>query len=64
VRPHKQVILRRKDGREERIAVPQAELKERVARLVSEGDLVDLTVADPPLEDVMRELFAEKKVAS
>jgi ABC-2 type transport system ATP-binding protein len=64
VRPHKQVVLRDKAGHEERISVPQAELKERVARLLAERDLADLTVVDPPLEDVMRELFSEKKVAS
>jgi ABC-2 type transport system ATP-binding protein len=56
VRPHRRVAVRKKDGTEEVLAVPQAELAATVARLVAEG-VVDLTVEDPPVEEVMRELF-------
>jgi viologen exporter family transport system ATP-binding protein len=57
VRPHRRVAVRKKDGTEEVHAVPQAELAQRVARLVAEPGVADLTVEDPPVEEVMRELF-------
>jgi ABC-2 type transport system ATP-binding protein len=61
VRPHKRVRLRREDGREETVDVPQSELKARVTQLLAERGIADLTVEDPPLEEVMRELFMEKR---
>jgi ABC-2 type transport system ATP-binding protein len=61
VRPHKQIKMRRADGRQETLSVPQAELTAAVARLLAEGHLADLTVEDPPLEEVMRELFAAER---
>ncbi len=57
VRPHKQVVVRTADGKEERLAVPQAELQARIAAILAERQVADLTVEDPPLEEVMRELF-------
>jgi ABC-2 type transport system ATP-binding protein len=57
VRPHKRVAVRKKDGSEQVHAVPQAELAATVARLVAEPGVADLTVEDPPVEEVMRELF-------
>jgi len=64
VPPHKQVVVRGADGREERLVVPQAELQARIAALLAERQVADLTIQDPPLEDVMRELFAERKALS
>ncbi len=61
VRPHKQLKLKRTDGKLETLTVPQAELTATIARLLAEQQLVDLTVEDPPLEEVMRELFAEHR---
>ncbi|HEY7958314.1 MAG TPA: ATP-binding cassette domain-containing protein [Polyangia bacterium] len=61
VRPHKRVRVRREDGREETVDVPQSELKARVTQLLAERGIADLTVEDPPLEEVMRELFMEKR---
>ncbi len=38
--------------------VEQAQLQERVARVFAELPVADLTIEDPPLEEVMRDLFA------
>ena len=40
------------------VRVPQIELREAVAHLLRPPTVTDLTVEDPPLEEVMRELFA------
>lgn len=61
VRPNKRVVVRRADGRQETLTVSPAELKARIAEVLAAGDVADLTVEDPPLEDVMRDLFAERK---
>jgi ABC-2 type transport system ATP-binding protein len=61
VRPNKRVVLRRADGRQETLTVSPAELKARIAEVLAAGDVADLTVEDPPLEEVMRDLFAERK---
>jgi ABC-2 type transport system ATP-binding protein len=58
VQPHKRVVLRTVDGKETSLAVPQPELSATLARLIAEHDVADLTVEDPPLEDVMRDLFS------
>jgi ABC-2 type transport system ATP-binding protein len=57
VRPHRRVMVRTKDGVEHVHAIPQAQLAHEVARLVAEPGVADLTVEDPPVEEVMRELF-------
>jgi ABC-2 type transport system ATP-binding protein len=57
VRPHRRIVLRKRDGSESVHAVPHAELPATVARLVAEPGVVDLTVEEPPVEEVMRELF-------
>jgi ABC-2 type transport system ATP-binding protein len=56
VRPQKRVIARLGDGTTETHDVPQAELQAAITRLLARG-VLDLTVEDPPLEDVMRDLF-------
>jgi len=40
------------------LQVSQGELQGTVQRALSQLPIVDLTVEDPPLEEVMRELFA------
>ncbi|HEX6837226.1 MAG TPA: ATP-binding cassette domain-containing protein [Polyangia bacterium] len=60
VRPQKRVIVRLSDGKQETHDVPAAELQATIARLLQRG-VADLTVEDPPLEDVMRDLFAGDK---
>jgi ABC-2 type transport system ATP-binding protein len=59
VRPDKRIIVRLGDGKSETHDVAPAELQGRIAQLLQRG-VVDLTVEDPPLEDVMRDLFAHK----
>jgi ABC-2 type transport system ATP-binding protein len=58
VRPHRRVAVRKKDGTEQVHAIPQSQLAHEVARLVAEPGVADLTVEDPPVEEVMRELFS------
>jgi ABC-2 type transport system ATP-binding protein len=41
------------------VRVPHATLREAVAHLLLDPTLIDLTVEDPPLEEVLRELFAQ-----
>ena len=60
VRPQKRVIVRLTDGKQETHDVPAAELQPTITRLLARG-VADLTVEDPPLEDVMRDLFAGDK---
>jgi ABC-2 type transport system ATP-binding protein len=57
VRPDKRVQVRRLSGASEVLTVQLPELSATLARLVAEGPIADLTVEDPPLEDVMRDLF-------
>ncbi len=40
------------------IQVPQEGVRDAIAQLFASHDVADLTVEDPPLEEVMRELFA------
>jgi viologen exporter family transport system ATP-binding protein len=61
VQPNKRIVLRTADGQQETLSVPQAQLQTEVARLLAERQVVDLTVEDPPLEDVMRQLFAARE---
>jgi ABC-2 type transport system ATP-binding protein len=46
-----------RDGARVRLEVPQDRLREVVSHLLSAMKVVDLGVEDPPLEDVMRQLF-------
>jgi ABC-2 type transport system ATP-binding protein len=46
------------DKREAELAVAQPELSRVVTRLLAELPVLDLTVEDPPLEEVLGELFA------
>ncbi len=45
------------------LQVPQAEVRDAVARALAALPVRDLTVEDPPLEEVMGELFARSKAA-
>jgi ABC-2 type transport system ATP-binding protein len=60
VRPQKRVNVRLSDGKQETHDVPAAELQPTITRLLARG-VADLTVEDPPLEDVMRDLFSGDK---
>ncbi len=41
--------------------VPQGALRDQISRLLAELPVQDLTVEDPPLEEVMRDLFARSR---
>jgi len=45
------------DGRRETATVPQGELQAYLGKILAAGSVADITVEDPPLEEVMRELF-------
>ncbi|WP_019584870.1 ABC transporter ATP-binding protein [Deinococcus apachensis] len=51
----------RVDGLSAELTVPRAEVSVRAARLLADLDVADLTVEDPPIEQVMGELFGRKE---
>ena len=53
-------VLEREDGRV-KLRVPKAETARVTARLLAERDVADLTVEDPPIEDVIELVFAQEK---
>ena len=48
--------MRTSDGKSETLDVAAGELQATIAGLIQRG-VADLTVEDPPLEEVMRDLF-------
>jgi ABC-2 type transport system ATP-binding protein len=52
-----------RDGARVKLRVPKAETAHVTARLLAEHDLVDLTVEDPPIEDVIELVFAQERPA-
>jgi ABC-2 type transport system ATP-binding protein len=48
------------DGERVSIQVPRAETSAATARLLAEHDVTDLTVEDPPIEDVIEQVFASE----
>jgi ABC-2 type transport system ATP-binding protein len=46
------------EGREAQLSVAQGELSAVVSRLLAQLPVLDLTVEDPPLEEVLADLFA------
>ena len=46
------------DGERVSIRVPKAETSQATARLLAENEVSDLTVEDPPIEDVIEQVFA------
>jgi ABC-2 type transport system ATP-binding protein len=61
VRPNKRIMVRLSDGKQETLTVAPGELQARIGALLASGNVADLTIEDPPLEEVMRDLFAEQK---
>jgi ABC-2 type transport system ATP-binding protein len=45
------------------LRVPKAETSRVTARLLSEHPVTDLTIEDPPIEDVIERVFAQEKVS-
>jgi len=52
------------EGVQLRLQVPQAELQAVVSGLLSKVTVVDMTVEDPPLEEVLSDLFAQHASAA
>jgi len=48
-----------REGDRAKLRVPKAETARVAARLLSEQEIVDLTIEDPPIEDVIELVFAE-----
>jgi ABC-2 type transport system ATP-binding protein len=53
-------VLEREDGRV-KLRVPKADTARLTARLLAERDIADLTVEDPPIEDVIELVFAQER---
>jgi ABC-2 type transport system ATP-binding protein len=56
--PHKTIEAVLADGETVRLSVPKAETSAATARLLAEHEVLDLTVEDPPIEDVIEQVFA------
>jgi len=52
-----------RDGDRVKLRVPKAETPRVAARLLSEQQVADLTIEDPPIEDVIELVFAQEKPA-
>jgi ABC-2 type transport system ATP-binding protein len=55
-------VLERDDGRV-KLRVPKAETARVTARLLADREVADLTVEDPPIEDVIELVFAQERPA-
>jgi ABC-2 type transport system ATP-binding protein len=56
--PHKTIEAVLADGETLTVDVPKEEVSRATARLLAEHEVVDLTVEDPPIEDVIEQVFA------
>jgi len=61
--PHKTIEAVLADGETVRVSVPKAETSAATARLLAEHEVLDLTVEDPPIEDVIEQVFASEAPA-
>ncbi len=51
------------DGERVSLRVPKAEISRATATLLAEHDVTDITVEDPPIEDVIEQVFATEATA-
>jgi ABC-2 type transport system ATP-binding protein len=51
------------EGKEVRLVVPQEKLTSAIARIVSELDIIDLSINEPPIEEIIGRLFQTGVVA-
>jgi len=56
--PHKTIQAVLADGETIRLDVPKNETSAATAKLLAEHEVLDLTVEDPPIEDVIEQVFA------
>ena len=50
-----------RDGDRAILRVPKAETSRVAARLLSENEVLDLTIEEPPIEDVIEMVFAQSR---
>jgi ABC-2 type transport system ATP-binding protein len=50
------------EGQEVRFFIPRDKLTETIARILAQLEVLDLSITDPPIEEVIGRLFAEGKV--
>jgi ABC-2 type transport system ATP-binding protein len=60
---HKTIEAVLADGERITLQVPKAETSQATARLLAEHEVSDLTVEDPPIEDVIEQVFAAEAPA-
>jgi ABC-2 type transport system ATP-binding protein len=53
-------VIHREDGRVT-LRVPKAETSRVAARLLADHDILDLTIEEPPIEDVIELVFAQER---
>lgn len=53
----------RLDGLNAELSVPRSQVSAQAGRLLSELEVADLTVEDPPIEEIIGRLFGQKEVA-
>jgi ABC-2 type transport system ATP-binding protein len=51
------------DGERVSLSVPKLEISQATARLLAEHAVTDLTIEDPPIEDVIEQVFATEATA-
>ena len=56
--PHKTITAVLADGETITLDAPKSETSAATARLLAEHEVLDLTVEDPPIEDVIEQAFA------
>jgi ABC-2 type transport system ATP-binding protein len=61
--PHKTITAVLADGETIRLDAPKSETSAATARLLAEHEVLDLTVEDPPIEDVIEQAFAIEATA-
>jgi ABC-2 type transport system ATP-binding protein len=57
----KTIVLRTTDDEEVAVTVERDEVASTTARLLSEHAVVDVTIVDPPIDDVIESVFAEEE---
>jgi len=56
----KTVTARLADGEEVKVIAPRGDIAAATGKLLADHDVVDLTIEDPPIEDVIERLFASE----
>jgi ABC-2 type transport system ATP-binding protein len=60
---HKEIILTLKDGQKKTFQVPRAQTSTQAAELLTKYPVEDISIAEPSLENIIRELFSGQDYA-